>query len=261
MNIFITKRDGTKELFNADKINRSIERACRGLSDPVAMVVQVATGTRLMLDEGMTTEEMYRATIDAAVQNIKIDIEYDKVATRLLLKTIYRRVIGEYDVDDIDDLKKKHRDGFIKYVKEGIEQNRLHKDMGVKFDLEKLADALSIERDDIFYYAGLDGLLNRYSIKDIEQYPTETPQYFFMRVAMGLSYNEKDPTVWAIKFYNKMSRHEYIAGGSTNLASGTIRPALSNCFLLEVHDDMKHIAKTVSDVMMLSKDSGGLGVS
>ena len=52
-----------------------------------------------------------------------------------------------------------------------------------------------------------------------------------MRIAMGLSYNEEDPTAWAIKFYDKMSRHEFIAGGSTNLAAGTLRPALSNCFM------------------------------
>ena len=54
-----------------------------------------------------------------------------------------------------------------------------------------------------------------------------------MRVAMGLSYNEKNPTEWAIKFYEKMSQLEYIAGGSTNLGAGTTRPSLSNCFLLE----------------------------
>ena len=79
MNIFITKRDGSKELFNADKINRSIERACDGLSDPIGFVVQVATDTRLMLYDGITTEEMDRATIDAAVQNIKNDIEYEVI--------------------------------------------------------------------------------------------------------------------------------------------------------------------------------------
>jgi ribonucleoside-diphosphate reductase alpha chain len=54
---------------------------------------------------------------------------------------------------------------------------------------------------------------------------------------------------------------EYIAGGSTNLGAGTLRPTLSNCFLLEIHDDMEHIAKSVSDVMLLSKGSGGLGAS
>jgi ribonucleoside-diphosphate reductase alpha chain len=84
---------------------------------------------------------------------------------------------------------------------------------------------------------------------------------FFMRIAMGLSFNEKDPNEAAKRFYKKMSNLEYVAGGSTNLAAGKINPALSNCYLLEIHDDMQHIAKSVSDVMLLSKGSGGIGAS
>src|SRR3989338_11240446 len=82
-----------------------------------------------------------------------------------------------------------------------------------------------------------------------------------MLVAMGNSFNEKDPNEWAIKFYEKMSNHDYITGGSTNINAGAVIPALSNCFLLEIHDDMGHISKSVMDVMMLSKASGGIGAS
>lgn len=261
MNIFITKRDGAKELFNADKINRSIERAANGLADPVSLVTQIATDTRLTMYDGMTTEELDKATINAAIQNIQYDTDFDKVATRLLLKTVYKKVIGDYDTENPSDLAKKHRDGFISYIQNGVAGNRLHPDMLAKFDLEKLADALDIARDDLFLYSGLDGLINRYAIKNVKQDPTETPQYLFMRIAMGLSYNEENPNEWAIKFYNKMSRHEFIAGGSTNLAAGTNKPSLANCFLLEIHDDMSHIAKSVADVMLLSKGSGGIGAS
>ncbi len=261
MPIFITKADGTREPHNADRVNRSIERACVGLTDPISKVTQIATETNLTLYDGITTDEMDKATINAAVQNIKEDIEFDKVATRLLLKTVYRHVVGEYDKDNPEDLKKKHRDGFISYVEEGIRNNKLHPDMKLKYDLNFLADTLAIDRDELFQYAGLDGLINRYMIKDEHQISLETPQYFFMRIAMGLAYNEKNPTEYAKKFYNKLSRHEYIAGGSTNLAAGTTKPSLSNCFLLEIHDDMRHIAKTVSDIMLLSKDSGGIGLS
>ncbi len=260
MSISVTKTDGTKVLFNADKINRSIERACVGLPDPVSKVTQIATETKLTLYDGMTTEEMDQATINAAVQNIKDDIDYDIVALRLLLKTVYRKVIGEYDKDNPRDLEKKHRDKFISYIKTFVEEKRFDSRMVERFDLEELANTLEIDRDELLTYAGLDGLLKRYSIKK-ENHSAETPQYFFMRIAMGLSYNEKDPTSQAKKFYNKMSRLEYIPGGSTNLAAGTVRPALSNCFLLEVHDNMEHIAKSVYDILILSKSSGGLGVS
>lgn len=261
MPLSISKTDGTKEAFNADKINRSIERACRGLMDPIAMVTQIATETELTLYDGITTDEMDQATINAALQNVKDDIAYDKVATRLLLKTIYRKVIGKYDKDDEDDLARRHAEKFMEYIKEGVADGKLDPRMVEKFDLKELARVLDIERDELFQYAGLSTFANRYSLKNIDQTPRETPQYFFMRVAMGLSFNEDNPTLWAKKFYNKMSRFEYIAGGSTNLAAGSNRPALSNCFLLEIHDDMTHIAKSVADVMLLSKGSGGIGAS
>src|SRR5271170_6395364 len=125
MELRITKRDGTKETFNADRINRSIERACAGLEDPISMVTQIATETRLTLYDGITTEEMDQATINAALQNVKDDAAYDKVATRLLLKTVYRKVLGDYNKDDEDDLKKAHREGFLAYIKKGLEEGRL----------------------------------------------------------------------------------------------------------------------------------------
>lgn len=260
MPITITKRDGTKESFNADRINRSIERACLGLTDPIAKVTQIATETNLTLYDGITTEEMDQATINAAVQNIKEDIEYDKVATRLLLKTIYKKVVGEYENDE-KLLEKRHREGFENYIVKGIELGKLDSQMKEKFNLKELSQKIDLSRDELFLYAGLSSLLDRYIIKDVKNIPLETPQYFFMRVAMGLSYNEKNPTEWAKKFYDKMSRLEYLAGGSCNLGAGTTRPSLSNCILLEIHDDMEHIAKSVADVMLLSKASAGIGAS
>src|ERR1700685_4432298 len=124
MTLTITKRDGTKEIFNADKINRSIERACIGMEDPIGMVTQIATETRLTLYDGITTEEMDQATINAAVQNIKEDIEYDKVATRLLLKTIYRRVLEDYE-NNSALLARNDREFFPEWVKRGVENNIL----------------------------------------------------------------------------------------------------------------------------------------
>lgn len=262
MSMLITKQDGSTEPFNADRINRSIERAAKGLTDPLAKVIQIATETQITIYEGITEQEIDEATINAAVQNIKEDIEFDKIATRLLLKTVYKTVIGLFDKDNVSDLKKKHREQFLNYIKDGVANNRLDKRMKEKFDLSFLSDCLDVERDELFQYAGLSGFLNRYALKNPKTQQTlETPQYFFMRVAMGLSMGENEPTRWAKIFYDKMSRFEYIAGGSCNLGAGTPRASLSNCFLLEVHDDMGHIAKSVADVMLLSKGSGGLGVS
>jgi len=260
MTLTITKRDGTKEAFNADKINKSIERACVGLTDPISKVTQIATETHLTLYDGITTKEMDIATISAAVQNIKEDPEYDRVATRLLLKTAYKEAVGEYN-NNPESLETKHREQFKKYIDEGIKAERLDTRMKTVYDLDFLSQTLDLSRDELFQYAGLSSLLDRYARKNAEGESIETPQYFFMRVAMGLAFNEDKPNEWAKKFYDKMSNLEYIAGGSANLGAGTTRNALSNCFLLEIQDDMEHIAKSVADVMLLSKSSGGIGAS
>ncbi len=260
MQIFITKRDGSREPFNANRINKSIERVCVGIEDPIGKVVQIATETRLMLYDGITTEEMDHATINAALQNVQEDVVYDKIATRILLKTVYKRVLGDYG-EDLNLLSEKHAANFSSYIKDRVEVGLLDKRMTEKFDLDRLSGALKLDRDELFQYAGLSTLLDRYVLKDKQQHPIETPQYFFMRVAMGLSYNEKNPTEQAVKFYDKMSRLKYIAGGSTNIGAGTVRPALSNCFLLEIHDDIDHIAKSVADVIKISKATGGIGAS
>ncbi len=102
---------------------------------------------------------------------------------------------------------------------------------------------------------------NRYMINGRNGKPLEVPQYFWMRVSMGLSLNEPNPTEMAIKFYDKISNLDYLPAGSTLVNAGTSYPQLSNCFVMQMEDDMDHIAKTVGDVMWLTKGTGGIGLS
>jgi ribonucleoside-diphosphate reductase alpha chain len=73
--------------------------------------------------------------------------------------------------------------------------------------------------------------------------------------------NEENPTEHALKFYEKMSKLEYLAAGSTLVNGGTSYPQLANCFVMEMQDDIEHIAKTTRDVMWLTKGTGGIGLA
>lgn len=254
----ITKIDGSQEEFAADKINQAIAAACAGLPEANAKITQIATETQLTLYNGIKTKELDQAVINAAVQNIKDDPDFDVIASRLLLKTIYKEVLGDFS--DSEGLKNLHRDRFLDYVEAGIAAQELSADLRV-FDLAKLADALDINRDALFNYTGLSTMKNRYLRKSPAQLLLETPQYLWMRVAMGMAYKESNPTEMAKKFYDKMSRLEYIAGGSTNINAASPTPRLSNCFILDMEDNIPHIGKTVSDVMKLSKATGGIGLA
>src|SRR5690625_7516874 len=89
----------------------------------------------------------------------------------------------------------------------------------------------------------------------------EVPQYFWRRVAIGLTLNDKNPAAAAIDIYNKISTLDYLPAGSTLANAGTRHPQLSNCFVMQMEDDIGHLAKTVSDVMWLTKGTGGIRLS
>lgn len=261
--IHVVKRDGTREPFDANKINLALVRASEGLPDQIAKVVQVATELQLTLFDGITSEQLDEAVIHTALQNVKDDPDFDKIAARLMLKNVYKNILGDYETDE--ELKKLHEKKFTKFVKDTVKEGLLDARMADPkiFDHKQLAKALEPSRDQLFKYIGLVTTMNRYALRlhgDAKK-PLEVPQFTNMRIAMGLSFNEKDPTKAAIDFYEHMSRLDYIPGGSTRVNAGSAFPQLSNCFLLEVQDDMESIAKSVRDVMWIAKGAGGIGIT
>jgi ribonucleoside-diphosphate reductase alpha chain len=257
--VSVTKRDGSREPFDADRINRAVERATAGLDNAVGLTVQIASELAITLFDGITTEQLDQAAIQVAVQNVKDDPAFDRVAARLLLKTIYKRVLGGYE--STRELTLLHRARFPGYVREAVEDRLLDSRLATHFDLERLADALDPEHDELLTYIGVTTMRNRYLLSGPGGSDVEVPQYFWMRVAMGLSVNEDHPTQAALRFYRAMARLEYLPAGSTLVNAGTPQPQLSNCFVMQMEDDIEHIAKSVRDVMWITKGTGGIGLS
>lgn len=259
MSISVVKRDGTREPFDANKINLALVEASEGLPDQISKVVQVATEVQLTLFDGITTEQLDESVIHAALQNVKDDPDFDKIAARLLLKNIYKNTLGHYT--NATELKKLHEKQFPEYLKQGVADGLLDKRMNSKlFDVKKLAKALDPTKDGLSKYLGVVTNKNRYALRKQNGDPLEVPQYTHMRIAMGLSFNEKDPTAAALDFYEHMSNLEYVPGGSTRINAGGAFPQLSNCFLFSIDDDMESIAKGVRDTMFIAKGTGGIGI-
>ena len=68
-------------------------------------------------------------------------------------------------------------------------------------------------RDKLSKYLGVVTNKNRYALRKNSGRAIEVPQYTHMRIAMGLSFNEKDPTASALDFYDHMSKLHYVPGG------------------------------------------------
>ena len=259
--IHVVKRDGTRELFDANKINIALLKVADGLPDQVSKVVQIATELQLTLFDGITSEQLDEAVIQTTLQNVKDDPDYDKIAARLQLKSDYKSILGDYET--ADELKRLHEKHFLPYLKKGVEMGLLDERMTDPkiFDHKKLAKALAPERDELMRYLGVITRRNRYSLrKNNDKSPLEVPQYTAMRIAMGLSLLESDPTATALEFYEFISKLDANPAGSTRINAGGSFPQLSNCFLFDVEDDMEAIARAVRDTMWIAKGTGGIGI-
>lgn len=250
----ITKRDGTSVPFDVNEITRAISDAAAELRESIA-INEVVRDTMRNLYPGIHTRDINQAALLALRARIERDPAYSLVAARFLFNTLYKDVIGLTDA--AASFTTAHEAGFPTSIHRGVDSGRLDARL-LEFDLPYLARHLKPSRDRLFHYLGAQTLYDRYFLRDYEQRLLETPQYFWMRVAMGLSLNELEPAKRALKFYNVMSRLYYIPSTPTLFHSGTSHPQMSSCYLTTVTDDLGHIFKCIGDNAQLSKWSGGL---
>ena len=252
----VTKRSGTTEEFTEDKIKACVERACTDLdaADPL----EVVYNARINLYDGVKTSEIDTALIKSARFLIEREPQYRFVAARLLLAMVYKEVFGE--AADADAFELQYRKTFIVNLKELIKYGTINKDLA-RFDLKKLSQALEIKRDRKFAYLGLQTVYDRYLL-NIEERRMESPQAFWMRVAMGLALNEeKDKrTEYAIKFYNILSEFDFMCSTPTLFNSGGTFNQLSSCFLNTFDDSINGIFDGLQQEALKNKYAGGLGI-
>ncbi len=245
--------DGEEGVFEAWRVRRRIEAACRGLEecDPR----RILDDTLGSLYDGITPQQIERAMVLAARSHIESDPVYGTAAARLLLGSIYREVWdGAPAEEELEDV---YRDRFAGYLRSGVEAERLAPEL-LDFDLDRISTAIKPRRDEGFTYLGLQTVYDRYLV-EAEGQRIEAPQYFWMRVAMGLALGEENKEERTVQFYEMLSTFRVVSATPTLFNSGTRHPQLSSCYLTTVSDDLEGIFKAISDNAKLSKWAGGLG--
>ena len=243
----VRKRNGTLEGADLNKIVRAISRCCDGLRQVDA--IRVATKTIAGLYDGASTQELDQLSIQTAASLTLEEPEYARLAARLLATYIDKELSGQEVHSFSQSIAAGHRLGL---VNERVAQL-------VAANARKLNDAIDPARNRLFEYFGLRTVYDRYLLK----HPTtravlETPQHFFMRIAVALG----ETVAEALELYRRFSLLEYVPSSPTLFNSGTQHEQLSSCFLLDSpEDDLGAIYKSYTDVAMLSKFSGGIGLA
>lgn len=252
----VKKRDGQIQSFDQEKLKKSIEFFIKDLAtvvDSDSLIHQAESN----LYDGIESKEISQALVLSARSHIEKDPAYSKLASRLLNDIIFKQVVGR-DKIDYEKYEEQYRQAFIDNIKTVVASGRAD-DRLLSFNLEELASYLRPERDDLLVYLGLQVLEDRYFLRDpISKRLWETPQAFWMRVAMGLAILESDKNRRAKEFYEIMSTLRFVPSTPTLFHSGTKHPQLSSCYLTTVDDSLSHIFKCFGDDAQMSKWSGGV---
>lgn len=249
----VTKRNGSTEAFDANKINKCVERAC--LNVDYVSASEIIRDAELQLVDLVKTKDIDQALIASAVGKIYKEPNYSYVAAQLLLQTILKDAFVVKGTDYDDSYLKSFMYNINLLVEQGLEDRRL-----LEYDLEHMASQLDLNRDYKFDYLGLQTVYDRYLIRDRKtQKVLETPQGFFMRVAMGLALNEENKEERALEFYDVISSFRALPSTPTLFNSGTNHPQLSSCFLSTVPDSLDGIFDSLWQQARKSKFAGGLG--
>ena len=234
-----------------------VHKACEGLDDvnPEELIEAI----KATAYEGISEEDLSNCILIAARTFVEKEPNYSFVTARLLLDDIENEVLRFLDIDTSikKDRSKMYQKALVGSIEKGIELEFLDERLK-DFDLDRLGKSIKPENDLNFTFLGLQTLYDRYFITH-EDTRYEMPQVFLMRVAMGLSVDEKDKNDKAEEFYKLLSSFDYMSSTPTLFNSGTRRPQLSSCYLTTVPDDLSGIYGAIHDNAMLSKWAGGLG--
>ena len=242
----VRKRNGSLEPVDVNKIVNAVARAAEGLLgvDPLT----VSTRTIAALADGATTRELDELSIRTAAGLIVEEPNYSKLAARMLATYIDKEV----------------RNQNIPWFSEAIETGRrlglISEDTAafVRANSPALNAAVDSGRDRNFEFFGLRTVYDRYLLRHPDtRLVIETPQYFMLRVACGLSADADE----AVAFYDLISSLAYLPSSPTLFNSGTVHPQMSSCYLLDSPvDSLEGIYQRYTDIARLSKFAGGIGV-
>jgi ribonucleoside-diphosphate reductase alpha chain len=250
VNLNVIKRNGALQKFEFAKFTKFIYRVA--VNTAIDKEILINEISKNFFDK-ISSTEIEKLSILASVSMIELDTDYDIVACRILLQSNYKEILQKSLESNFEDNIK---NAFISNIKQAIDADVLDSRMS-QFDLNFLAANISTDRDKLFNYIGLETVINRYVLK-INDKKIETPQAFWMRVAMGLAILEKDFNHKAVEFYNLISQLMFVPSTPTLLHAGLKRAQLSSCFLTTVSDDLEQIFKSLKDNALMSKWSGGV---
>ena len=251
--INVTKRDGTKEPIDINKMSKVLEWASEDLEGVSAS--QVELNTRIQFYEGITSEDIQKTLIKTSADLITADNpNYQYMAARLAMFHLRKVAYGEFTPPTLQA-----------HIERMIEKGLYDKDISRQYTEDELTTCdsyISHSRDMLLSYSAVKQLEGKYLVQDrTTKRVYETPQMLYMMVAMVLfmKYPKATRLAYVKKFYDAASTFKITL--PTPIMAGVRTPTkqFSSCVLIECGDSLESIKATSNTIVDYISKRAGIG--
>lgn len=250
--LYTIKRDGRSEEVVLSKIQKRIEKLCVGLNMNYIDTAEISRKVVQGLYPGVRTVELDNLAAEISASMSVIHTDYGQLAARISISNLHKETPKRFS--EAVELMYRNVNPLTR-VPEPMISKRHYK---IVCENRNVLDQAIENYDTLFDYFAIKTLEKSYLLR-VNGKIVETPQYMYMRVALGIH----DDDMEAVKqTYHLMSIQCFIHATPTLFAAATPLPQLSSCYLLTIHaDSITGIFKTISDCASISKYAGGVGLN
>jgi len=254
MNLNVTKRDGTTQVFDLEKVHKVLEWACEDITG--VSISEIELKANIQLYDKIPAYDIHELLIKSAAELISEHTpNYQFVAARLISYKLRKEVYGDYTPWPLRQL-------IIENVSRGVYDGGIMENY-LPEEIDELDAYIKHDRDDTFTYAGMEQFRGKYLVQDRrtkEHY--ETPQMLYMMVAATLFINyPKETRMKYVKDYYDAISQFYISL-PTPIMAGVRTPTrqFSSCVLIESGDSLDSINATATSIVKYISKKAGIGI-
>ncbi len=253
--LLVTKRNGTQEPIELDKIHKVVAWAAKGLSD--VSVSQVEIKAQIQFYNGIKSAEIHETLIKSAADLISTEVpDYQYLAARLAIFHLRKKAFGQFEPPAL-----------YAHVKKMVETNKYDEHLLQDYteaEFEEMDKFIDHWRDMNFSYAAVKQLEGKYLVQNrVTGEIYESAQFLYILVAACLfaKYPAESRMDYIKRFYDATSTFKISL--PTPIMAGVRTPTrqFSSCVLIEAGDSLDSINATASAIVKYVSQRAGIGVN
>jgi len=252
--IQVTKRDGSQEPMDVDKLHKVVFHACNDITGVSPSDLEIKS--QIQFFSGITSKEIQETLIKAAADLISEETpNYQFVGGRLINYGLRKEVYGGYDPITVKELVEKNIDrGFY-----DPELLSYYNDE----EWDKINGFIKHTRDEDLTYVAMEQLRGKYLCQNrVTGEIFETPQMCYILIAATLfhDYPEETRLQYVKDYYDAISLHDISLPTPVMAGVRTPQRQFSSCVLIETDDSLDSINATSSSIVKYVSQKAGIGI-